>query len=91
MREAGHGGHFFGPQHTQERYQTAFYAPMLSDWRNFESWVEAGSPDALKRANTIYKSIVAEFEPPPLDSAIKEELDEFIDKRIAEGGVKTDF
>ena len=91
MREAGHGGHFFGTQHTQERYQTAFYDPILSDWRNFESWQEAGSPDALTRANKIYKSILAEYEPPAFDPAIKEELDEFIDKRIAEGGVKTDF
>ena len=91
MREAGHGGHFFGTQHTQERYQTAFYEPILSDWRNFESWAEAGSPDALKRANTIYKSILAEYEQPVHDTARLEELNEFVDKRIADGGVKTDF
>ncbi|WP_339630082.1 trimethylamine methyltransferase family protein [uncultured Sneathiella sp.] len=91
MREAGHGGHFFGTQHTQERYQTAFYEPILSDWRNFESWAEAGSPDALKRANTIYKSILAEYEQPVHDPARLEELNEFVDKRIADGGVKTDF
>ena len=91
MREAGHGGHFFGTQHTQERYETAFYEPILSDWRNFESWVEAGSPDAMKRANTIYKTILAEYEEPAHEPARLEELNEFIDKRIAEGGVKTDF
>ena len=91
MREAGHGGHFFGTQHTQARYETAFYSPILSDWRNFESWTEAGSPDALTRANKIYKTIIAEYEPPALDPAIKDELNEFVDKRIAEGGVKTDF
>ncbi|MCF8467481.1 MAG: trimethylamine methyltransferase family protein [Sneathiella sp.] len=91
MREAGHGGHFFGTQHTQARYETAFYTPILSDWRNFESWVEAGSPDAMKRANTIYKSILAEYEKPALDPARLDELNEFVDKRIAEGGVKTDF
>jgi trimethylamine---corrinoid protein Co-methyltransferase len=91
MREAGHGGHFFGTQHTQERYETAFYSPILSDWRNFESWAEAGSPDALTRANQIYKDVIAEYQAPKLDPAIKEELDEFVDKRIAEGGVKTDF
>ena len=91
MREAGHGGHFFGTQHTQERYETAFYTPILSDWRNFESWVEAGSPDAMKRANTIYKSILAEYEKPAFDPARLDELNEFVDKRIAEGGVKTDF
>lgn len=91
MREAGHGGHFFGTQHTQERYETAFYTPILSDWRNFESWVEAGSPDAMKRANTIYKAILADYEKPAVDPARLDELNEFVDKRIKEGGVKTDF
>src|SRR3546814_2853704 len=38
IREVGPGGHFFGAAHTLARYETAFYAPMLSDWRNFESW-----------------------------------------------------
>ncbi|MEH6527245.1 MAG: trimethylamine methyltransferase family protein [Sneathiella sp.] len=91
MREAGHGGHFFGTKHTQERYEAAFYSPILSDWRNFESWAEAGSPDALTRANRIYKDVLAEYEAPKLDPAIRDELNEFVDKRIAEGGVKTDF
>ena len=42
VREVGPGGHFFGCAHTQERYRTAFYAPLVSDWRNYESWREAG-------------------------------------------------
>ena len=46
IREVGPGGHFFGCAHTQARYRTAFYAPLVSDWRNYESWREAGSPDA---------------------------------------------
>ena len=45
IQSVGPGGHFFGTQHTQDRYKTAFYSPILSDWRNFESWAEAGSPD----------------------------------------------
>jgi len=31
MVEAGPGGHFFGTAHTLERYERAFYEPMLSD------------------------------------------------------------
>jgi trimethylamine--corrinoid protein Co-methyltransferase len=44
MNEVGPGGHFFGAQHTLSRYESAFYAPILSDWRNFGSWTEAGAP-----------------------------------------------
>src|SRR5262249_8661776 len=40
IRAVGPGGHFFGTPHTQSRYKTAFYAPIISDWRNFETWSE---------------------------------------------------
>jgi len=86
IREVGPAGHFFGAAHTLERYETAFYAPLLSDWRNFESWREAGAQDATARANRIYKQLLAEFEPPPLDPAIAEELDAFVARRKREGG-----
>ena len=36
-------------QHTQDRYKTAFYSPIISDWRNFETWAEAGSPTAIEK------------------------------------------
>src|SRR3546814_17514136 len=50
IREVGPGGHFFGAAHTLARYETAFYSPLLSDWRNFETWPEAGSAPATPRA-----------------------------------------
>ena len=50
VREVGPGGHYFGAAHTQERYRDAFYAPMISDWRNFEAWHDAGEPVAWQRA-----------------------------------------
>ncbi len=46
IKEVGPGGHFFGSPHTMERYETAFYAPMVSDWRNFETWRLAGAVEA---------------------------------------------
>ncbi len=86
VREVGPGGHYFGAQHTLERYETAFYQPILSDWRNFESWEEAGSLSATERANRIFKQVLADFEPPPLDPAVAEELTAFVEKRREEGG-----
>src|SRR6202049_647257 len=35
VAEVGAGGHFFGCAHTMERYRSAFYAPLVSDWRNY--------------------------------------------------------
>ena len=86
IREVGPGGHFFGAAHTLARYETAFYQPMISDWRNFESWSEAGSPTATERAHELYKSLLRSYEPPPIDPAIREQLDAFVERRREEGG-----
>ncbi len=90
VREVGPGGHYFGAQHTLERYETAFYQPLLSDWRNFESWEEAGALSATQRANRIFKQVLADFEPPPLDPAVEEELTNFVEKRREEGGAASE-
>lgn len=91
VREVGPGGHYFGTAHTLERFETAFYAPILSDWRNSETWQEAGSPTAYQKANAVWQRELAAFERPPMDPAIEEELDAFVARRKAEGGVATDF
>ncbi len=80
------GGHFFGCEHTMSRYQTAFYTPLVSDWSNFGQWTESGSKTATRRANEIWKRILDEFEPPPMDPDRREELDAFIRRRTDEGG-----
>jgi trimethylamine--corrinoid protein Co-methyltransferase len=82
----GPGGHFFGSAHTLERYETAFYRPILSDWRNYETWAEDGAHTATERANGIWKQLLAEFEPPPLDPAAAEGIAEFVARRKAEIG-----
>ncbi len=87
IAEVGPGGHFFGTAHTLARYETAFYAPILSDWRNFETWREAGAEDTARRANAIWKKLLAEYQPPPLDPAIDEALKDYVARRKAEGGI----
>jgi trimethylamine--corrinoid protein Co-methyltransferase len=91
IREVGPGGHFFGVGHTQERFRTAFHRPMVSDWRNYESWDEAGRPDAARRAVDLAHAFLAAYEPPPMDPAVSDELHEFVARRVAEGGVPTDY
>lgn len=91
IKEVGSGGNFFGANHTLERYQTAFYTPFMSDLRNFETWEEQGSITTPERANTVWKKILKEFEPPPMDAAIHEELETYVAMRKQEGGAPTDF
>ena len=75
----------------QDRYETAFYQPFVSDWRNYEAWEAAGATWTAERAHDIYLKILAEFEAPEISEDIKEELAQFVAKRKAEGGAPTDF
>lgn len=91
IAEVGPGGHFFGVGHTQDRYKDAFYSPLVSDWRNFESWEEAGSPTADQKSESLVPLLLGEYQRPPLDDAVKAEIDDFVGRRVAEGGVETDY
>jgi trimethylamine--corrinoid protein Co-methyltransferase len=91
IRDVGPHGHFLGCAHTQARYQTAFYAPYLSDWRNYEAWLEAGGEQAHERAGRLAQALVAEHEVPPMEEGAREALAEYVERRRREGGAPTDF
>jgi trimethylamine--corrinoid protein Co-methyltransferase len=55
IREVGPGGHFFGAAHTLARYSQAFYAPLISDWRNFQQWTAATQPQAHRRRQPLLR------------------------------------
>ena len=80
------GGHFFGCSTPWQRYKTAFYEPFVSDWSNFGTWTENGSKTATQRANAIWKKILREFEPPPMDETAAQALEDFVQRRASEGG-----
>ena len=80
------GGHFFGEPHTLERYEHAFYEPLVSSWQSYENWQLAGGQDATQRATEIWKRALAEYEEPALDPAIAEALDEYVERRRGEIG-----
>ena len=84
IREVGAGGHFFGTAQTMERYQNAFYSPIVSDWSNFETWQERGGIETAERANRLYKQILEHYEEPDLDPGIREQIDEYVEKRRRE-------
>ena len=84
MAEVGPGGHHFATAHTLERYETAFYRPILSDWRNFETWSDDGARTATERANGVWKQLLAEYEPPPLDPGAAEAIDDYVERRRRE-------
>ncbi len=84
--EVGHGGHFLGAAHTLERFRDCFYRPFLSSSDNFERWTAKGAPDTDARAGRIAAERLEAFEAPPMDEAVREELDDYVARRRRELG-----
>ena len=82
--EVGPGNHFLGCAHTMARYKDAFFESALNDSNSFEQWSEHGSTDLAQRANTCWKKMLADYQPPPLDPAVDEELLSFMARRKQE-------
>jgi trimethylamine---corrinoid protein Co-methyltransferase len=84
--EVRHGGHFLGAAHTMERFRTCFYRPFVNSSDNYDRWMRNGAKDAAARAADVAQKRLAEYEPPPLDEAIREELAAYVTRRRRELG-----
>jgi trimethylamine---corrinoid protein Co-methyltransferase len=84
--EVGHGGHFLGAAHTMERFRTCFYRPLLSSSKNYERWQREGGLDTAARASQICAKTLESYEQPPLDDAIRAELEDYVNRRRRELG-----
>ena len=54
-----------------------------ADNNSYEQWESEGAKDAAERANALWKRMLADYEPPPIDEAVDEELREWIERRKA--------
>ncbi len=90
ITEVGPGGHFFGTPHTLERFETAFYAPLVFSRANFEQWSDDGSLRADERATAVWEEALEAYERPPLDSDVEAAMVAFVEQRAAEGGAAPD-
>jgi trimethylamine--corrinoid protein Co-methyltransferase len=69
-----------------ERFRTCFYRPLLSSSDNYDRWRKNGGKDAAARATDIYQRTLESYEQPPLDDAIRQELEEYVVRRRRELG-----
>ena len=84
FRTNAHGDHFLGNPHTLANFETAFWRSDISDAASYEQWTEEGSLSAAQRANTRWKRLLADYEPPPIDDAVDAELRDYVARRKAE-------
>lgn len=57
---------------------------------NYEQWTEEGSRRTDERATAVWEKVLADYEAPPIDSAIRAAMDDFVSQRTAEGGAAPD-
>jgi trimethylamine---corrinoid protein Co-methyltransferase len=79
----GPGQHFLGHAHTLANFETAFYRSPVADNSSFEQWSSEGEKTAPELANPIWKRMLREYEPPPMDDAVAEELRDWIERKKA--------
>ncbi len=84
--EVRHGGHFFGAEHTLERFRECFWRPTIASTENIDRWTRNGSLEHAARATVRWKELLESYEAPPLDDAIEAELVEFVERRAVELG-----
>ena len=90
IAEVGPGGHYFSTAATLAAFDSAFYRPLVFEGRNFEQWSAEGAPDAVRRANVVYRRALADYELPVLAAERREALDAFVARRSEEGGAPLD-
>ena len=69
-----------------ERYDTAFYEPLVADLTNHGGWQAAGGVSSGDRATAIWQDIIANFTPPKDGEEKAARVEDFIARRTAEGG-----
>jgi trimethylamine--corrinoid protein Co-methyltransferase len=84
--EVGPGGHFFGAEHTLERFRECFWRPTVATTENHDRWTRAGSPEHAERASRRWRELLDAYEQPSLTEAVEEELVEYVERRAAELG-----
>ena len=86
MAEVEPGGHYLGAKHTLENFERTFVIPELMHHDSFEQWEAGGRQDVNDRAIAKARKMLAEYESPPQDAGIDEELRDFIVRREREIG-----
>lgn len=81
IREVGPGGHYLGCAHTQANFKSAFWKSDLLDYKPFETWEDEGARDTQALASLRVEKMLASYQQPAMDPAIREALDAFVAQR----------
>jgi trimethylamine--corrinoid protein Co-methyltransferase len=84
LHEVPPGGHHLGTAHTMRNFRTAFYRADVFDYTAAEAWQIAGARDSEARAAQKVSALLRDYELPPFDEGIDEELQAYMARRKRE-------
>jgi trimethylamine--corrinoid protein Co-methyltransferase len=90
-QEVGQGGHFFGAQHTLDRFRDCFWRATIGTTENIQRWTSNGSREHAARAADRWKTLLESYERPPLADDVEAELVEYVQRRATELGDTVDI
>ena len=74
----GPGGHFIEHEHTLENYRNEFLTESLFRSPDYEKWKAAGKKVVVHLAREKALSLIEEYERPPIDPGLEEEVDRYV-------------
>lgn len=73
--------HFLNQRHTLEHSRDDFLIPELAYRDSYDNWENDGAKDAFERAHERVTDLLAEYERPPIDEDIEQELDAYVTEK----------
>ncbi|MEM6634864.1 MAG: trimethylamine methyltransferase family protein [Pseudomonadota bacterium] len=83
LHEVGPGGHYLDCAHTHRNFKDAFWRSEVLDYRPYETWADEGAPDTVALANTRATRLLAAYEAPTMEPAVRESLEDYVARRKA--------
>ena len=78
INQVGPGGEFLTHMHTFRNFKKEFYAPILEERDNFDSWSKKGGISMEKRANAKWKELLEAYREPSLPADADKALTDYI-------------
>ncbi|MFB6359977.1 MAG: trimethylamine methyltransferase family protein [Halobacteriales archaeon] len=84
IEEVEPADHFLNKRHTLEHSRDDFLFPEIAYRDSYDNWEEDGAKDAFERAHERVQNLIDEYERPPVDADIQQELEDYVDAKREE-------
>jgi len=81
IEEVDPAGHFLNKRHTLNHSKRNFLIPELAYRDSYDNWENDGAKDAFERAHERVQNLIDEYERPPMDEDIRNDIDRYVEEK----------